>query len=99
GTMNVEDLGRLQVFLVTYAIASLVLAFWVLPAIATSCTSLSYREVVRTIQDALVTAFATGSLLIILPILTERGVPLLQKSSREGEGEEAGAAVEVLVPI
>jgi Na+/H+-dicarboxylate symporter/ABC-type amino acid transport substrate-binding protein len=97
GTMNVEDLGRLQVFLVTYAVASLVLAFWVLPAIATSSTSLSYRDVVRTIQDALVTAFATGSLLIILPVLTERGVPLLQKATPEKS--EAASAVEILVPI
>ena len=38
GTMDLEELGRLQVYLVTYAAMALLLTLWVLPACIISCT-------------------------------------------------------------
>ena len=96
GTLDLEDLGRLQVYLVTFITASLVLTFWVLPALVTNLTPFSYREVMGTIRGALLTAFATGNLMVVLPILTERGRELLRKA--ELGTEETDSAVEVIVP-
>ena len=96
GTLDLEDLGRLQVYLVTYIMASLFLTFWVLPGLVTQLTSFSYREVVMTIKGALITAFATGNLLVILPLLTEHGRELFYKTER-GKNESK-SVVGVIVP-
>ncbi len=96
GTMAWEDLGRLQVYLVTYIMASLFLTFWVLPGLVTHLTPFSYREVVMTIKDALITAFATGNLMVILPLLTEQGRELFRKSDRKKK--EKDSVVGVIVP-
>ena len=83
-----------------YALAfiavSLVLTFWVLPSLVTSLTSLSYKEVLFPIRGALLTAFATGNLMIILPLLTERGKQILRDA--ELASEENESIVEVIVP-
>jgi len=54
GTMSIEEFGRLQVFLVTYVVASLLVTFWILPGLVTALTPLTYREVVGLTKDALV---------------------------------------------
>jgi L-cystine uptake protein TcyP (sodium:dicarboxylate symporter family) len=46
GTMDLEELGRLQVYLLTYAAIALLLTLWVLPALIMSLTPLTYRQVV-----------------------------------------------------
>jgi Na+/H+-dicarboxylate symporter len=96
GTMDLEELGRLQVYLVTYAAIALLLALWVLPALITSLTPLTYRQVVGQTRDILVTAFATGSALIVLPLLIERSKELLRHSTTNTADTEA--TVEVIVP-
>jgi Na+/H+-dicarboxylate symporter len=96
GTMSLEELGRLQVYLLTYVALALVLALWGLPALITSFTSLTYRQVVGSTRDVLITAFATGSALIVLPLLIERSKDLLRQSQLSTE--ETEATVEVIVP-
>ena len=66
GTMSFEELARLQVFLVLYVLMAVLLTFWLFPAL-TSLTPLTYRQVVGATRDVLITAFATGSALIVLP--------------------------------
>ena len=67
GTMSFEELARLQVFLVLYVLMAVLLTFWLFPALITSLTPLTYRQVVGATRDILITAFATGSALIVLP--------------------------------
>jgi Na+/H+-dicarboxylate symporter len=96
GTLGLEDLQRLQVYLFTYVAMALVLTLWVLPALITSLTSLTYRQVVGQTRDILITAFATGSALIVLPLLIERSKELLQQGT-SGTEEEA-STVDVILP-
>ncbi|PON16732.1 hypothetical protein C2W62_16850, partial [Candidatus Entotheonella serta] len=96
GTMSLEELERLQVYLLTYVVMALVLVLWILPALITSCTSLTYRQVVGSTRDVLITTFATGSALIVLPMLIERSKELLRQSQLSTE--ETEATVEVIVP-
>ncbi len=95
GTMSIEEFGRLQVFLVTYVVASLLVTFWILPGLVTALTPLTYREVVGLTKDALITAFATGNLFVVLPILTEKSQELL----RNHEMGESQSLVGVIVPV
>ena len=96
GTMDLEELSRLQVYLVTCTAMALFLTLWVLPALITSLTPLTYRQVVGQTRDILVTAFATGSALIVLPLLIERSKALLRASASSTADTEA--TVEVIVP-
>ena len=72
GTIDYADLARLQVFIVLYALIALVLGLWVLPGLITELTPLRYEDIVRALRTPLITAFATGSSLIVLPLLIEQ---------------------------
>ncbi len=97
GTLDIEALGRLQVYILTYIGVALLLSFWVLPALVGVLTPIKPRRLLAASQDALVTAFATGSLLIVLPLLSERMKEVLAES-RIAE-QEAESAVDLVVPI
>jgi Na+/H+-dicarboxylate symporter/ABC-type amino acid transport substrate-binding protein len=96
GTMSFEELARLQVFLVLYVLMASLLTFWLFPALITSLTPLTYRQVVGATRDILITAFATGSALIVLPLLIERSQELLRQSALSTP--ETERTVEVIIP-
>lgn len=97
GTMNVADFGRWQVYLVTYLAAWGVLSFWILPGLVTSLTPLTYKEVVWFTKDALITALATGNLLVVLPVMAEKSKALIGRYGLNTKEDES--AVDVLIPI
>ena len=96
GTMSLDEVGKLQVYLVTFVAMALVLTFWALPVLITSLTPLTYRQVVGHTRDIMVTAFATGSAIVVLPLLIERSKELLRQSNLSSE--EAEATVDVIIP-
>jgi Na+/H+-dicarboxylate symporter len=96
-TLDIEALGRLQVYILTYVGAALLLSFWILPALVGVLTPIRPGRLLSASQDALVTAFATGSLLIVLPLLAERIKELL--ADVEISGQESNSAVDLVVPI
>lgn len=97
GTMQVESLGRAQVYVFLYIGAALLLSLWVLPGLISVLTPLPFRRVLAHTQDALVTAFATGSLLIVIPLMAERSKELLEEMGlRNAESE---SAVDLMVPV
>ena len=97
GTMDLEQLSRLQVYIVANILATLLMTFAVLPAFIMLLTPLGYREIVWTTKDALLMAFATDNLLIVIPMLTEHGKELLRKGA--GASAESERSVDVIVPI
>ena len=52
GTMTTEELQRLEVYFVTHIVGSLLLTFWFLPMLVSILTPFSYRDIVRSSQDA-----------------------------------------------
>jgi len=96
GTMNVDELSRLQVYIITDIVAALGMTFGLLPVLIMLLTPLGYREIVWSTKDALLMAFATDNLLIVIPMLTDHGKELLRKSAGGGESE---SSVDVIVPI
>jgi Na+/H+-dicarboxylate symporter len=53
GTMTLEDFGRLQVYILTFVAACLLLTFWILPAAVAMLTPFSYRDVLRSSSRAI----------------------------------------------
>ncbi len=97
GTMRVEEFIQLQVYIYSYIAIALVLSFWVVPGLATALLPISYRHMMRFAHKALITAFATGSLLVALPLIaeaTKKALAAIGEANRDAE-----SAVDVAVPV
>ena len=69
GTLSLEQLGRLQLYLVAYAVVALLFALWVLPGLVAALTPIRVRDIFAVTRNALITAFVAGDLFIVLPVL------------------------------
>jgi Na+/H+-dicarboxylate symporter len=98
GTLDFHSLARLQVYLWIFTTAWLVLTFLTLPLFVAWATPFSYREVMRTAIPAMVTAFAAGTVLVVLPMIVERCKVLLRKHRIKSKNSEAATMIDVLVP-
>jgi Na+/H+-dicarboxylate symporter/ABC-type amino acid transport substrate-binding protein len=96
GTLNLEQLGRLQVYLVTYVAVALLVALWVLPGLVAALTPIRVPEIFELTRDALITATVAGDLFIVLPVLTEATKTLLARHSPPASG--LADLPEIIVP-
>ncbi len=95
GTMEVGDARGLYVYLAVYIAMALILALWALPALAAMLTPFSHRQILSAGRAALITAFATGSVFVVLPVLATRTKELLATADAS---EDAIQTVDVVVP-
>lgn len=96
GTLQPDDLGRLQVFLYVYLLAAVLLVFILLPLLIHWATPFSYREILSVAGEAMITAMATGTVLVVLPMIVDRCKMLLEKHGMTCD--ETDSTVDVLVP-
>jgi Na+/H+-dicarboxylate symporter len=97
GTMSVHEFERVQVYLLTYIAFALVLTLWIFPGLVAALTGIRHRDIVYLSRGALITAFATGSEFVVIPLLAEQSKELLQRHQREGA--DADSLVDVLIPV
>jgi len=97
GTMTIEELGRVQVYLVTYIALAMLITFWIFPGLVSAVSGIPYREVLSTFKDALVTAFATGNQFVVLPLIAENCKSLLERHGLPRE--KTASAIDVIVPV
>ncbi len=96
GTLSLEQLSRLQIYLVAYVAVALMVSLWVLPGLVAALTPIRARDVLGESRDSLITAFMAGDLFIVLPGLTQASRTLLE---RLGAGDrEASHLTDVIVP-
>jgi len=96
GTLDLEQVGRLQVYLVAYAATALLLALWLLPGLVAALTPIGYGRVLGATRDALITAFFIGDLFIVLPMLIENTRKLLE--DHFAGTPDAGSLPEIIAP-
>jgi Na+/H+-dicarboxylate symporter len=96
GTLNFEQVGYLQVYLVSYVLVALLVALWVLPGLVAALTSIRVRDMMRLTRDALITAFVAGDLFIVLPVLIDASKILIDQH-RLAEGQKTSLP-DVIVP-
>jgi len=99
GTMSIDEFNRLQAYLVTYTAAALLLTFVVLPMLVVALTPFSYRDVLDVSKEALITAFATGKLIVVLPLLVESTERLFARDRHLDHDPDVVPAVDVLYPL
>jgi Na+/H+-dicarboxylate symporter len=97
GTTMPETFLRLEVYFISFAALSLLLAFWILPLLVTAVTPFRYIEVAGIAREALLTAFVTNNAFIVLPILVERSKELMERHGLLDEN--TNSAAEVIVPV
>lgn len=97
GTVTIEEVGRVQVYLVTYIGIAMMSALWIFPGLVGALSELRYREIMASFQESLVTAFATGNQFVVLPQIIEKSKELLAR--HHGASEERDQTVDVIVPI
>lgn len=96
GTLRVDEFERLEAYLVLVIGLSTILTLWILPGLVAAVTGAPYRRILSLVRDPLITAFVTGNLFVVLPLLQDRARALL---AEQGHGDPASTeAVGVLVP-
>jgi len=96
-TSSFDQARSLQAYMLSYAFLALVLALWVLPGLVAAVTPYGWRQIVELMRGALITAFATGSVFVVLSILVERTRDLAAGNAEQGE--DAAHFVDVVVPV
>ena len=94
--MSLEQLGRLQVYLVTYVLVALLVSLWVLPGLVAALTPIRVRDIFALTRNALLTAFVAGDLFIVLPVLIEASKSLLEQV--KPNDPQSAAMPDVIVP-
>jgi len=96
GTMEIRDFESVQVYVAIHASIATILAFLVLPGMVALLTPVRYTDVIRRTWGAMITAFATGSVFVVLPMLSESVRGLLEEV--EPDREKVQTSVDVIVP-
>jgi Na+/H+-dicarboxylate symporter/ABC-type amino acid transport substrate-binding protein len=96
GTVDLGQLARLRVYLLSYGVLALFLALYLLPALVGCLTPIPAGRVLRSMKDVLITGFMTGDLFVVLPTLIDRCKELL--SEADVAGEDDASLPEVIVP-
>ena len=97
GTITVNEIGRLQAYMILYISAAVILSFVVLPLAVTAVTPFTYREILNSSRSALLTAFAANNYFIVLPLLIENLKQLYRNHGMGGEDVEG--AIDITLPI
>ena len=97
GTMGIEEFASMQVYLFSMLVMCGLLAFGVLPWVISSLTPLSFADSLRISKSAVVTAFATGNVFIVVPVIIEECKQIMRE--HDALDEEGATMIDILVPI
>ena len=97
GTITLDQIGRLQGYMIIYAAAALILSFVALPLAVTAMTPFGYREILSVSRGALITAFATNNYFIVLPLLIENLKELYERHGMDDV--EVRQTIDITLPI
>lgn len=96
-TIEPSQIDGLMVYVVTVAVLMLLLSFLVIPAIVAIVTPFSYRQIIKASREAMITAFATGSFFVVIPIIVEKTKGLIAEINPTGKKTEKLPGI--VVPI
>jgi Na+/H+-dicarboxylate symporter/ABC-type amino acid transport substrate-binding protein len=96
GTFDAAQAERVQVYLLAYVAMALLLTLWVLPGLVAAVTPIPHRVVLTRTRNALVMAFSTGSLFVVLPLLAEDCRALVREFGGVSDPDER--LPEVIIP-
>lgn len=97
GTMRLEEVGHLEIYLTSYLVMGLLLFFVILPLLLCAFTPFRYIEILKTGRTTMLTVLLTGSLFIVLPLLVDNIEDLFRRHQLKGKNNEN--IIKIIVPI
>ncbi|MEM8767021.1 MAG: cation:dicarboxylase symporter family transporter [Pseudomonadota bacterium] len=97
GTISLDEVSRLQAYLITYTVLVAILTVVVLPMIVGALTPFRFRDVLGVPKDTLIMIFATGKIIVLMPQLIDNLKSLFARYDRLDEETEQNASV--LLPL
>ncbi|WP_428353772.1 cation:dicarboxylate symporter family transporter [Methyloprofundus sp.] len=97
GTLQADDFEKLEIYFVVYISTALILSFWVIPFFISVITPFKYSDIVQGCRSILVTAFASGNLFILIPVMSEACNQIFAKYNINTE--ESDKYNEIIIPI
>ncbi len=79
GTLSMEEVVRLQGFIITYTLLVLVMSFIIMPLFLTALTPFKARDLLGSTKDSLITIFATAKIIVLLPQLIDDILKLFKR--------------------
>ncbi len=96
-TIESAQLDGLVVYITTAIAIVFLLVFVILPLAVAAITPFTYKQIVKVSREALITAFATGSFFVVIPILVEKVKKLLISSKQPHR--DALLVPDIIIPI
>ncbi|UZE96507.1 cation:dicarboxylate symporter family transporter [Alkalimarinus alittae] len=96
-TIESSQVDGLVVYVVTVAVLVLLLSFMVLPGIVAVVTPFGYRQILKASREAMITAFATGSFFVVIPVIVEKTKALIAEINPPGQNADKVSGI--VVPI
>ena len=97
GTMTIGEIGRVQVYFITFIAAALLMTFCIFPLIITTFTPYKYKELFSVSKETLIIAFTTSNLFILLPLIARDIKVLMEK--HKVYNEERNTLNGIIIPI
>ena len=96
-TLDASQLDGLMIYVASALVLTALLAFVVFPALLATVTPFGYRAILKASREAMITAFATGSFFVVIPIIVEKTKQLI--SSQYPDTDNVDKVSDVIVPI
>lgn len=100
GTLTIERFIELQVYIITLAVASILLILLVLPLLASCFTSFAFKDILSASSKAVILGASTGNIFITLQLISEEVQNLFQSIDIKGKSnQDVRSYSEILVPM
>jgi len=100
-TIDASQIDGLLVYIVTAGVLVFLLTFLILPAIVATITPFGYKDIIKATRSAMITAFATGSFFIVIPLIVGKTKQLIETMNINNSTVKSNAlmAPSIIVPI
>ncbi len=99
GTMSFKQLELVQVYLIVLTVGAIMLTIVILPMMIAAISSSSWKEVLHSAKDAIILAFATGNVFVVLPMIVDSANELTQNCSSGEEGQCNEISGRLIAPL
>ncbi len=93
GTLSLDDLFRMQGFIITYTLLVLVMSFVIMPLFVNALTPFTVRDLLGIPTNSLITIFATAKIIVLLPQLIDDVIEMFRRHQLENDELEKEAHI------
>ncbi len=96
-TLQGDDFEKLGIYFIVYISTALILSFWIMPFFISTITPFKYTDIVQECRNILITAFASGNIFILIPVITDACNAIFAK--HQLNTSESDKYNEIIIPI